>query len=61
MQRGSSRYRGFSMSLEIKKSLGTGELRYQAAKSRFRINHGYPLIYNFSHGRRAQHISGQTS
>ena len=61
MQCGSSRYRGLSMSPEIKKSLGTGELRYRTAESRFRINHGYPLIYNFSHGRRAQQISGLTS
>jgi len=49
------------MSPEINKSLGTGALRYRAAESRFRINHGYPLIYNFSHGRRAQQISGLTS
>ncbi len=49
------------MSREIKKSLGAGELRYRTAGSRFRINHGYPLIYNFSHGRWAQQISGLTS
>jgi len=49
------------MSPEIKKSLGTGELRYRTAESRFRINHGYPLIYNFSHGRWAEQISGLKS
>jgi len=49
------------MSREIKKSLYTGELRYRTAGGRFRINHGYPLIYNFSHGRWAQQISGLTS
>ncbi len=49
------------MRREIKKSLYTGELRYRTAGGRFRINHGYPLIYNFSHGRWAQQISGLTS
>ncbi len=49
------------MSREIKKSLGTGELRYRTTGSRFRINHEYPLIYNFSHGRWVQQISGLTS
>lgn len=61
MRCGSQRCRGFSMSAGAKESLGTGELRYRTAESRFRINHGSPLIYDYSYGRRAQQISGPTS